>query len=73
MAIKIKWVEVVVSGGHGKTSGNCTTYTGTHSEGKATITNTLGKQTSVDLTKEGSSLTVCDDTGVATVKEPGDQ
>jgi hypothetical protein len=69
MAMKVKWVEVVVTGAKEQTSGNCTTYTGTHSTGKVSITNTLGKTIDVSLANKSTSVTVCDDTGVATVKD----
>ncbi len=71
MITKIKWVMVEVGDNASSDSaGDCTKYSAAgEQQVKVTITNTLGKETNVTLTKDGPTVTVCDDTGVATVEE----
>jgi hypothetical protein len=71
MIKKIKWVMVEVGDNASEEhAGECTTfYSAGEQSVKVTITNTLGKATNVTLTKDGTRVTVCDDTGVATFEE----
>jgi hypothetical protein len=71
MIRKIKWVMVEVGDGASEEhAGECTTFSSAGEQSvKVTITNTLGKATNVTLIKDGPRVTVCDDTGVATVEE----
>jgi tartrate dehydratase alpha subunit/fumarate hydratase class I-like protein len=66
---KIKWVTIEVGTNASEDhDGNCTKY---YSEGepqKVTITSMNGKTFNVTLEK-GGTVTVCDDTGVATVTD----
>ncbi len=68
MVKKIRWVMVEIPDNASEEhEGNCTKFYSVGEPAKVTITNTLGKTTTVTLKKEGATVTVCDDTGVATV------
>ena len=70
MIRKIRWVMVEVGDNASEdNAGNCTKFYSVGQPVKVTITNTLGKTTNVTLTKDGGTVTVCDDTGVATVED----
>jgi hypothetical protein len=65
----IKWVEVEVTGAGEASDGNCTTYSGTETSGEVLITSVTGKQHKVDLRKGRATVTVCNNSQVATVHD----
>ena len=69
MIRKIRWVMVEVGDNASEdNAGNCTKFYSSGPTVKVTITNTLGKTTNVTLVKDGPTVMICDDTGVATVE-----